>query len=374
MNYKSNCRYFQGDRPCQYQQDCSYCQEYSPIGKKILIIKLGSPGDVLRTTAILRGIKKRFKDAYIYWVTQKESIEILENNHLIDELYPLNYETQLILSRQRFDLILSLDKDKAGCALAEVLDADEKKGFGLNGDGCIYPLNKGTEYSFKLGLLNRLKFKENRKTYQELIFEMADLCFKDEEYILNLDKQQKDFKRDFLRKNRLKERDSIVGLNTGSGKLWPHKKWRVDGFSSLINRLSQHKNIRVVLLGGPDEEETNKQIISQTKIKAKTFLFDSGYNNGLKDFIALVDCCDLVVSGDTMAMHIAIALKKKVVALFGPTCPQEIYLYNRGIKIVSVAKCAPCYKNLCSKNSDCMSLIKPAKVDIAIRKLISKPI
>ena len=78
----------------------------------------------------------------------------------------------------------------------------------------------------------------------------------------------------------------------------------------------------------------------------------------------------MVVSGDTLSLHIAIALKKKVVALFGPTCAQEIELYGRGIKIVSSKGCTPCYKHKCSKEPICMDLISAKEVFNVIQKLI----
>jgi heptosyltransferase II len=52
-------------------------------------------------------------------------------------------------------------------------------------------------------------------------------------------------------------------------------------------------------------------------------------------------------------MHIAIALKKQVVAWFGPTCAHEIELYGRGEKIVSDFSCSPCWNRNCNKQVKC---------------------
>ena len=75
----------------------------------------------------------------------------------------------------------------------------------------------------------------------------------------------------------------------------------------------------------------------------------------------------VVISIDTLTLHIAIAFKKSVVAFFGSTCPQEIDLYNRGYKIVPDIDCVPCYKNKCDREStymkkiDLNNMIKAAK-------------
>jgi ADP-heptose:LPS heptosyltransferase len=77
-----------------------------------------------------------------------------------------------------------------------------------------------------------------------------------------------------------------------------------------------------------------------------------------------------VVTGDTTALHLAIALKKKVLAIFGPTCAQEIELYGRGEKIVSPLSCAPCYRRSCSVVPNCMEAISAGEVMRKIRPLL----
>jgi heptosyltransferase-2 len=73
-----------------------------------------------------------------------------------------------------------------------------------------------------------------------------------------------------------------------------------------------------------------------------------------------------------VALHIAIALKKFTVAIFGPTCDKEVELYGRGIKIISPIDCRPCYKKQCTRDINCMDLIKPEEVFTAVQKLLSK--
>lgn len=60
--------------------------------------------------------------------------------------------------------------------------------------------------------------------------------------------------------------------------------------------------------------------------------------------MGLIHQCHLIVTGDTLALHLAIALKKLVVTFFGSTCHQEIDLYGRGQKLIADVHCVPCYK------------------------------
>ena len=89
----------------------------------------------------------------------------------------------------------------------------------------------------------------------------------------------------------------------------------------------------------------------------------------LLTFFAMVALCDLVVCGDTMAMHAALGLKKNVVAIFGPTSYNEIEMYGRGIKIVSM-ECNCCYKPDCNKKVKCMDKVSVENVLDAIQTYI----
>jgi ADP-heptose:LPS heptosyltransferase len=160
----------------------------------------------------------------------------------------------------------------------------------------------------------------------------------------------------------------VVGLNTGAGAVFANKAWTEEGFLELIRKLKKETRTKIFLLGGPAERERNRRILK----KAKAAAIDTGCDNTLGQFAALVQLCDVVVTGDTTALHLAIGLKKNVVALFGPTCAQEIELYGRGEKIVSSVSCAPCYRRRCEVSPTCMEAISAGEVMKKIKGLIRK--
>jgi heptosyltransferase-2 len=77
-----------------------------------------------------------------------------------------------------------------------------------------------------------------------------------------------------------------------------------------------------------------------------------------------------MVTGDTLAMHVAIGLKVPVVVILGATCHQEIELYGRGAKIVSDFECSPCYRSVCPKQATCMDSISVDTVFDAVARLL----
>ena len=95
MKLHTDCRHFQGSRPCiPHKKDgvvCASCASYEPVSLRILIIKLDSMGDVLRTTSILPALREEHPACFITWITRREAVELIANNPLLDEL--LVFET-----------------------------------------------------------------------------------------------------------------------------------------------------------------------------------------------------------------------------------------------------------------------------------------
>ncbi len=366
--WRLDCRYFLGDRPCKFKRTCPACPHYSPMGQRILIVKLAAIGDVLRTTPLLWGLKRAYPQSHITWVVDKEAFPLLRNNSLIDRLIPYEFADLWPLESEKFDLVIGLEKEVRGAALVSKVEAREKKGFGLAEIGNIYPLNKGSEYAFLLGLDDDLKFYHNKKTYPELVFEIADLPYQKDEYLFTLSPADKKFAGEFAQRAGLKKSKVIIGLNTGAGDVFANKAWTINGFGELIKKLQREPGVRVLLLGGPKEQERNAALLE----RYGEALIDTGCHNSLTQFAALVNLCDIVVTGDTTALHLAIALKKMVVAIFGPTCAQEIELYGRGEIVKTTLACAPCYRRECPNSPNCMEVITPEEVMQKIKRFIQQ--
>jgi len=366
---RADCHYFLGDRPCKYHKregvKCSDCKYYTPVKKTILVIKLGAMGDVLRTTPILEALKRKYKGCKITWIVDEESKELLENNPYLNGVLSYGAEALTRLKVEHFDLVINLDSLPRSASLASFAWAKKKIGFGLNEIGSVFPFNHGAREWYQMGVFDDLK-KKNRKTYQEIVFEIMGLKFKKEELVVNLGEGEKDFANEFAEKHGLRGK-KIIGLATGAGGRWELKKWTIAGYLELIKRIDKEiRNTKILLFGERGEVERNKEIMERSKIP----LIDTGHENTLREFLSLLNLCDLVVTGDTLAMHAVVALKKKVVALFGPTSFSEIELYGRGEKIVPKMDCLCCYKETCDKHPNCMENISPDTVFQAVKRLL----
>jgi heptosyltransferase-2 len=104
---------------------------------------------------------------------------------------------------------------------------------------------------------------------------------------------------------------------------------------------------------------------------SKVPLIDTGCDNPVRHFAAIVAACNLIVAGDTLAMHLALALRRRAVILFGPTSSAEIEMYGLGEKVVPQMDCLVCYKPTCDFVPNCMDLISTDMVEAAVERQLS---
>jgi len=369
---KTDCAHFPLDRPCRFHKEsgvkCSSCGKYLPVGsrgktKKLLIIKIGAMGDVLRTTFLLEGLKKKYDGAEITWIVAQRAAPILEKNPLVSRVWYFDCGIFSKVAGESFDVCVNLDLAPESLGLATLACASEKLGFWLDDKRRVVCSGPDAKKWLAMSAFDDLK-KKNTETYQRWMAQIAGLPESRYEIFTPLAASSLRKAADFKKKEGLAGR-TVVGINPGAGGRWRFKKWTDSGYSRLIERLNA-RGVKVLLLGGPEE----KGLVDKLKKISGGKAVSAGTDNSLLDFFALINLCDLVVTGDTLALHAALGLKKKVVAVFGPTSPAEIELYGRGTKIITPAKCVCCYLQDCDVRPDCMKLITPQRVIEAVEKWI----
>jgi len=260
------------------------------MAKHVLIIKLGALGDVVRTTPLLRVLNDQ-----ITWVTSSQAAPLLKNNPYIATLLAMD-EPGFHLHRQ-YDLVVNLEDDIPSAELASAAATNTIIGPYLTGAGITYEAFSSEWFDMSLssryGLAeaNAMKVR-NRKTYQEMLFQALGMTFRGEDPVLNLPLQKAPV-------------PGLIGIEERAGGVWPTKRWSryrelAARFESMGYRTTFFKQRESVIEYADDINE-----------------------------------CEFVVCGDTLAMHIALALGKRVVAIFTCTSPHEIHGYGRLGKVVS---------------------------------------
>ncbi|MEO8223231.1 MAG: glycosyltransferase family 9 protein [Gammaproteobacteria bacterium] len=336
--FRPDCLHFRGDVPCKPHKShgyhCDSCPAYVRTGKRILIIKLGAMGDVIRTTPLVSRYSELYPDARFTWVTLYPDILPKDRIH---EVLPLGVETVLYVSNSDWDIAINLDKEKAACALLKMVSAREKYGYILR-DGVAQPVNDLAHHKFRTGLFDD-DSRRNTQSYCSEIFGICGLEYRGESYLLDRQAWQGydwDIPRD----------KPVIGLNTGCGDRWPTRLWSVERWVELVQRCAS-AGLHPLLLGGASEHERN------LAIQARSGASYPGHYP-LAQFISLLDQCDLLVTQVTMSLHLGLGLGKKIVLMNNIFNPHEFDLFGRGTIVMPPRSCDCYYRGQCIHGTSCM--------------------
>lgn len=370
MTYKIDCRLFTGYKPCQYKRACDGCPHYDPVVTRVAIVSLEALGAVLRSTVLLPAIKRQYPQAHVTWVTYSSAVQLLKNNPYIDRIVEVNGQTQAVLQHLHFDVLFAVDKSLEAGALAETMRAHKKFGFGLNEAGVIRPLNPEAHYQYQVGLDDELKFFINQKPETQQITETMGLSWERDPYVLTLTPPEQATVA-ARRQQVLQSAKGIIGYNTGCSLLFPYKKLTVERSIEVIRMWRQQFPDHVVaLLGGREDTERHAQM--KAAFAHDPFVVNTPTTEGLRSGILWMATADMVLSGCSLGLHIAIGLNKPAIAWFGVSCSQEIDLYDRGVKLQAEVSCSPCWRKSCDNTPKCYDQVSVAHIQTATQEVLSR--
>jgi len=280
-----------------------------------------SLGDVVRTTPLV-SLLKRKNFSSIYWITSKECVSLLQGiEGLTQVLTTSNLPHHLL---EKTDLFINLEKD-----LEESISLEEgTKLYGFS------PLDDSKVHTSE-GIDSLLNFKmklklQNKPTLQDFIFTLLGEDFSGEKYLIpeSLFHETED--------------TFVVGLNWKVGKKWPTKQVSLKVWESIDLKL----------------RDSN---ISTT--------WQEGFSD-IGQYCSWINSSQILITNDSLGMHLALGLGKKVFCFFGPTSIDEIYDYKLLVpyrfKVPINYECLPCYSSLCHMPQQCSSYIDEDEV---VRKI-----
>lgn len=329
---------------------------------RVLIIKTGALGDVLRTTALLPAIKRLQPAAEITWVTAPPAVPLLEDNPLTDRLALID-DACAEWRADVYDWVISLDEEPASCRLASDLKTHRLSGAYAAADSTLRYTDDTAEW-FGMGLLrpesegglaraNKLK-RANQRPYSTILYECLKLPPPVARPQIFVPPEARTYAEEWVAGTTLAAHTRLVGINSGAGGRWTLKKWGEERTAALAMELNRKFNVGVVILGGEQEKERNRRI--EKVAGGRCVAAPTGW--GLKCFSALVSLCRVVVSSDSLALHVAVANGVPVVGFFGPTSAAEIDLFGLGHKVVTPLPCKCCYRPECDVRPHCMESIE----------------
>jgi ADP-heptose:LPS heptosyltransferase len=263
-----------------------------------------------------------------------------------------------------------MDEDPQACALATALRPRELIGAYRAADGGLAYTASSTAW-FGMGCLNRdpdgglrqanrLK-RTNQRTYVEIwkaILGVNGVAASDGlRPSLVLADEERARALTVLRRLGIRPTERVIGFNPGAGERWPAKRLSPQQAVAIARVLSRALNLWILLLGGPAERTRNRWIAQQ----AGGAVLDAGTQHPVRVFAALIERCALLLTSDSLALHIALALRTPVVAFFGPTAGQEVDVGEQGIKLTPSPPCRCFYARRCRFATSCVDRIGPRR-------------
>jgi lipopolysaccharide heptosyltransferase II len=340
---------------------------------KVLILKPSSLGDVVQALAVLRLLKRQYPAAQCSWWLAANLVPLLEHDPDLASIIPFDrqqgfsprgcrqYIQNLVrMRRQRFDWVIDLHGLLRSGVLAWLANARFTVGVDdpREGAACFYDL-----------VVPRPSPQTHAVDwYLQVLVRLGVPVAQDFDWLPACPDAQARFRAQW------NPQDSPwIALNPGAR--WPNKRWPAAHFAALVRNLAdQLPTVRFAILGGPSDQELGRVIAAADPPRC----LDLTGRTSLVDMVEWIRFSQLLVTNDTGPMHVAAALKRPVVAPFGPTDPRRTGPYGQIHQVLqSRLPCVPCMKSTChyERKMECMQAIDPARMAKAVRdQLASCPL
>lgn len=344
---------------------------------RILIVKLSSIGDVVHSLPTLKALRDTYPHSYIAWVVEEKSKDVVIGNPYLDEV--------IIFEKERWKTELFKKKGYKE-SIKEILDFRKflrQKNFdlaidlqGLIRSGLIAYLSGarirvGYQNSREMSsLFYNLKIPPRKVKIHAVDRYLDVACYlgaeiKEIDFPLFVSAEDKKFAEDFLREHNISEEDLLIGINPGASV--PHKRWQKEKFAKLADILIENYGAEIIIFGSPKDEELTEEVINLMKYHP----INASGKTTIKQLAALISNCKLFIGNDTGPLHIAVAMKTPVVAIFGPDDPSRTGPYGKeNIIIYKGLPCSPCIRHPTCKDYPCMQQISVEEVLSAVERLI----
>src|SRR5262245_27889392 len=299
---------------------------------ELLVIKTAALGDVVRTTSILPGLAKKYPGLRVTWLSAHGALELVRGHPLIARALGVDPADERALAAAREELgrtrwarVLSCDDEEGLCRLATALGgtgADGRLSGAYLDERGVRRYTRDVAPWFDMGLLSvhgkeeadRRKLR-NQASHPALFARMLGIEMGEPELVLPPEARR--FGAEFARRHELAGHGPVIGLNTGAGGRWESKRLPEERTVDLAAALARALGGKATFLlcGGPEEAERNARIGRGLSARALRWV-DAGTRNALLEFTALVARCDLLITSDSLALHLALTQKVKILAFF----------------------------------------------------------
>ena len=313
---------------------------------KILLIKLGAVGELVMASAFFDQLRKHFPRSEIVLVVGRSSFAAVEHNPNINrfiladdlDLYcgglirrSLEFFRLIFkLRKEEFDLSFILQRAMAFRLLSCLVGVPVRVGLG-----------RGRKDLFLTHSVSNHKIQNESESYLDLLRKL-DIPAAFEKTFYYLSDEEKDFLSLFEERHGIAIGEQVIAIAPGDGEIYKRrmftKRWSVQNYIELIQRLQRERSSRVILVGGPGDREVTNSIIqvSPNCLDATDLSFG--------DMASVFRRCNLFIGNDSAPHHIAKAIGIPSIGIFGPTDPHQWAPLGQNSSVaIKPIECHPCF-------------------------------
>ncbi|MFN0135237.1 MAG: lipopolysaccharide heptosyltransferase I [Phycisphaerae bacterium] len=333
---------------------------------RILIIKPSSLGDIVHALPVLAALRGRYPAAHIAWLVGTGFQSLLAGHPMIDELIPFDrahYGKILrspramidfcrfvaMLRRAHYDLVIDLQGLLRSGIITWFSRARVRVGFADAREGAtlFYSQRVAPDASAIHAVEKNVAFAR-----------AIGLHIDAPEFPLGITAAERTSATMLLHSAAGRPVEKFVAMLPGAR--WETKTWPAEHFARVIDGMHAAGSPPIVLLGAPSEKPTADAIRNLTASP----VIDLVGKTNLRQLAAMLEMCERVVCLDSGPMHIAAALGKPIVALFGPTDAARTGPFSPTARVLThEVACRPCLKRVCRfGHQDCLRKLMPETV------------
>jgi lipopolysaccharide heptosyltransferase II len=313
---------------------------------KILLIKLGAVGELVMASPFFDQLRKHFPHSEIVLVVGRSSYAAVEHNPNINRFILADdldlYCGGLVRrSLEFFRLICKLRKEEFGLSfvlqramafrlLSCLVGVPVRVGFG-----------RGRKDFFLTHSVSNHQIQSESESYLDLLRKL-DIPGGFEKTFYYLSDEEKYFLDLFLERHSITSGEEIVAIAPGGGESAKRtmltKRWPIQSYIELIQRLQRERSSRVILVGGPGDREVTNHItqISPNCLDATDLSFG--------EMASVFQRCNLFIGNDSAPLHIAASIGIPCIGVFGPTDPNQWAPLDQNSNVViKPVECHPCF-------------------------------
>ncbi len=329
---------------------------------RILVTRLRYLGDVIITTPVLSALKRRYPTAEIHYLTEARYAPVLYENPFIDRVIELKsgiFSSLSVIHTMR----------QTGFVAALDLFFNPRSAFLLYLSGIPIRIGGSRKWRrrFYTDIFSVPPAVRSTVAYSLNALDCFDIEAEEELPRIYLTDEERSEGVYLLEETIARSPGGRLVVAVHPGGTWQSKRWKPESFATLADNLVKRHDARVVIITGPGEEGIAEAVRNESNGRA--FVLP---HLPLRSLAAVLNSCDAVIANDGGVLHMAVALGRPTVGIFGPTEPDIWFPYEGKGPFVLVTRnedCAPCHKHYCD-DLRCLDSIKPQEVLHTVEEVI----